>query len=210
MTTFVKGACALHEQPKDPHANDQASDRHRPETHAGRGPLRRNFAGENPGHRFIEHRSGSRFRRPDRTGLTPGRAIWPQDRDPVGSRANADRGLHHRVCLETPQRRGQARPVRWTAGESRLRNAMETALVTGLGCITALRGNVPRFWDALTDGQSGVGRIRGFPTDYLRNESAAEIPLSPQTLAYARQEGIDSRLELFAAWAVEEAVRQAG
>ncbi len=85
---------------------------------------------------------------------------------------------------------------------------MEEAIVTGLGCITALGENVPQFWDGLVAGRSGISPIRGFNREFMRNASAGEIRLSPQTLEHARRAGINSRLALFAKLAMDEALRQ--
>jgi 3-oxoacyl-[acyl-carrier-protein] synthase II len=85
---------------------------------------------------------------------------------------------------------------------------MNDAIVTGLGCITALGDNVPQFWDGLAAGQSGISPVRGFNHEFMRNASAGEIRLGPQTLEFARREGISSRLALFATLAADEALRQ--
>src|SRR5436190_6062799 len=87
---------------------------------------------------------------------------------------------------------------------------MDRAIVTGLGCITALGKNVPQFWDGLVAGRSGIAPVRGFNCKFLRNTSAGEIQLSPHALEYARRAGISSRLALFATLAVDEALRQSG
>src|SRR5438477_3053136 len=85
---------------------------------------------------------------------------------------------------------------------------MAEAFVTGLGCITALGDNVSQFWDRLVVGGSGISPIRGFNREFVRNASAGEIRLSPQTLLCARRVGITSRLALFAKLALDEALRQ--
>src|SRR5688572_14809129 len=85
---------------------------------------------------------------------------------------------------------------------------MKEAIVTGLGCITALGDNVPQFWERLVAGRSGISPIHGFNCESMRNASAGEIRLSPQTLEYARRAGISSRLALFATLAAEEALSQ--
>lgn len=85
---------------------------------------------------------------------------------------------------------------------------MKEAVVTGLGCITALGDNVAQFWDGLVAGRSGISPIRGFSREFLRNPAAGEIRLSQPTLDYTRQAGISSRLSLFAALAAQEAMTQ--
>jgi 3-oxoacyl-[acyl-carrier-protein] synthase II len=48
--------------------------------------------------------------------------------------------------------------------------------VTGLGAVSALGIGVPAFWEQMTAGKSGVGRITQFdPTGYLA-QAAAEVP----------------------------------
>jgi len=87
---------------------------------------------------------------------------------------------------------------------------MNETVVTGLGCITALGSNVREFWAGLAAGQTAIAPIRGFRPEFLRNQSAAEIPLNPQMTEYARVERIHSRLTLFAALAIAEAISESG
>ena len=86
---------------------------------------------------------------------------------------------------------------------------METAVVTGLGCISPLGDNVSEFWDGLIAGRSGISPISGFSRDFLRNGSAGEIRLKPEQVAYARERGLRSRIALFADIAITEALRDA-
>lgn len=87
---------------------------------------------------------------------------------------------------------------------------METAVVTGLGCISPLGGNVPEFWSGLIAGRTGISPISGFSRDHLRNSSAGEIRLKPDQTAYARERGIRSRLALLADLAIAEALKESG
>ncbi len=50
------------------------------------------------------------------------------------------------------------------------------AVITGLGVTTPLGSNVEAFWEALTKGQSGVGRIQQFDPGDLPCKIAGEIP----------------------------------
>jgi 3-oxoacyl-[acyl-carrier-protein] synthase II len=70
--------------------------------------------------------------------------------------------------------------------------------------------NVCQFWDGLVAGRSGISPIRGFNREYMRNPCAAEVQLSPQLIQYARSEQIRSRLALFAALAIDEALQASG
>jgi len=85
---------------------------------------------------------------------------------------------------------------------------MDKVIVIGMGCITALGHNVPQFWEGLVAGRTGISPISGFNREFLRNPCAGEIRLSPRMITYARVERIRSRLALFAALAIEEALRQ--
>jgi 3-oxoacyl-[acyl-carrier-protein] synthase II len=87
---------------------------------------------------------------------------------------------------------------------------IEQAVVTGLGCVTALGDSVSQFWESLVVGASGISPISGFNRDHMRNPCAGEIHLSPQMIEYARDRKIRSRLALFAAWAIEEALKESG
>ena len=87
---------------------------------------------------------------------------------------------------------------------------MERAVVTGLGCVTALGEDVPQFWDGLISGKTGIVPITGFSREFLRNPSAGEISLSPRMRAHAESRWLESRIALFADFAVCEALRSSG
>ena len=88
---------------------------------------------------------------------------------------------------------------------------MAAAAVTGMGCVSALGTGVPIFWTALNAGRSGIKRITQFGTEGLRNTSAGCVELSPELDALARQQRLKGgRLELFARWAIQEALADAG
>jgi len=53
---------------------------------------------------------------------------------------------------------------------------MRRVVVTGLGLVTPLAGDVENTWSRLIDGQSGAGRITRFPTDDLATKIACMVP----------------------------------
>jgi 3-oxoacyl-[acyl-carrier-protein] synthase II len=87
---------------------------------------------------------------------------------------------------------------------------MDTAVVTGLGCISALGDDVHQFWSGLTAGRTGISPIQGFSRDFLRNTSAGEIRPGSEKGTYARFRHICSRIALFASLAIEEALKDSG
>lgn len=53
---------------------------------------------------------------------------------------------------------------------------MRRVVVTGIGAVSALGIGIPAFWERMTAGRSGVGRITAFdPTGYIA-QAAAEVP----------------------------------
>lgn len=87
---------------------------------------------------------------------------------------------------------------------------MTAATITGLGCVCAIGEGVPAFWDALLAGRSGIKDIEEFPQEGLRNVKAGVLRVSPALRALAERDGIDARLLLFAASALDEALADAG
>lgn len=84
--------------------------------------------------------------------------------------------------------------------------AEPAAVVTGLGCVSALGPDTKQFWDGLVSGRTGIAPVTGFGHDHLRNPCAGEVRLTPQMVEYARKRGIESRLSLFAELAAGEAL----
>jgi 3-oxoacyl-[acyl-carrier-protein] synthase II len=79
-----------------------------------------------------------------------------------------------------------------------------------MGCISAVGGNVAETWRALLAGESGIKSISAFASDGLLTTAAGEIQLSGAVQARAdRETGSISRLVLFAAAAIDEAVTDA-
>ena len=87
---------------------------------------------------------------------------------------------------------------------------MSAPLVTGVGCVCALGAGAEAVWSALTAGDSGLRPIEDFDTTGLRNHMAGRIVLDAGQRAFAAAEGIASRLELWAALAIGEALAGAG
>jgi nodulation protein E len=83
--------------------------------------------------------------------------------------------------------------------------------VTGLGAVSALGVGVPAFWEQMTAGKSGVGRITQFdPTGYLA-QAAAEVPsFDPAAYFEDGERDLLDRFAQFALVASREACRHAG
>jgi 3-oxoacyl-[acyl-carrier-protein] synthase II len=76
-----------------------------------------------------------------------------------------------------------------------------------MGCISSLGESVPAFWQALLQGESGIKEIKEFPRQALRNSLAGVVRSSPELLERAARDGIKSRIQLFAAAALDEALK---
>lgn len=83
-------------------------------------------------------------------------------------------------------------------------------VVTGLGAVTPLGGDVPSSWDAACAGVSGISRITRFDPDAadLRSHVAGEVPIDPtqHVLVDDRRMG---RYTQYAVVAVDEALEDA-
>ncbi len=53
-------------------------------------------------------------------------------------------------------------------------SASRRVVITGIGLVSPLGNSVDRLWDALSQGRSGVDRLRRIPTDYLPTAYGAE------------------------------------
>jgi nodulation protein E len=83
--------------------------------------------------------------------------------------------------------------------------------VTGLGAITPVGTDVPRFWESLQAGRSGIGPLSTVDTARLRFKNGAEVPGYDPSLHFSDKEA--SYLDRFAQLgliAAREAVAMAG
>ena len=89
---------------------------------------------------------------------------------------------------------------------------MRRVAVTGIGMVTPLGNDVESTWNAILNGESGIGEIAGFDASGFPTRIAAEVKglraeekvEDRKTLKYA------TPFSLFALAAAEEAVRDAG
>jgi nodulation protein E len=82
-------------------------------------------------------------------------------------------------------------------------------VVTGQGVVTSLGVGVDRFWTALRNGECGIRRIEGFPTDDLQIAIAGEVPdFDPIARGLSKQFLLADRYSQFAGCAAKEAVQQ--
>jgi len=88
---------------------------------------------------------------------------------------------------------------------------MKGIAVTGLGCISALGGNVEENWVALSTGRSAIGRLQGFEETDLKVATAAQVTdFVPERYFQATQLGLLDRHSQLALVAAREAVEDAG
>ena len=86
-----------------------------------------------------------------------------------------------------------------------------TVVVTGVGVCAANGTGVPRFWDAIVHGRSGIGPITAFDAAQLRSRIAGEVTdFAPQKHVPARTLKRLARFSQLALVAVLEALEQAG
>lgn len=86
---------------------------------------------------------------------------------------------------------------------------MNRAVITGLGTVSALGVGVERFWTRLAGGESGLRPMARRDATGLRNELAGEVPEAEWLEAAPHLEACP-RVWGYAAWAVDEALSQAG
>jgi 3-oxoacyl-[acyl-carrier-protein] synthase II len=87
---------------------------------------------------------------------------------------------------------------------------MSKAVVTGVGCVSALGRGVDEFWKHLERGDTGIRDIRSFETRGCRTAKAGEVLLSDAELESARRLGCRSRWDWFGHLAVSEALSSLG
>ena len=83
--------------------------------------------------------------------------------------------------------------------------SIQSAVVTGLGCVTPLGNDVPSFWTALLGGLSGAALVTSFDSAGYRTHVGCEVKGFP-----ARLEGVKGRAAALAVHAGREALRSAG
>jgi len=84
---------------------------------------------------------------------------------------------------------------------------VERVVVTGLGVVSCVGTDVPAFWDALTAGRSGIGRIQSFDPTGLPTQIAGEVR------GFAFDPKLAKRMDRFAQFAMsaaQQALTQAG
>ncbi len=88
---------------------------------------------------------------------------------------------------------------------------MKGIAVTGLGCISALGGNVEENWAALSTGRSAIEHLQGFEETDLKVATAAQAKdFVPESHFQAAQLGLLDRHSQLALVAAREAVEDAG
>lgn len=89
--------------------------------------------------------------------------------------------------------------------------SMRRVVVTGLGTVNPLGNNLPDFWSAACQGQSGVGQIAQFDASAYRTRIAAEVKhFHPDELLGAKAARRLDRYAQFGLVAAIEAVRDSG
>lgn len=84
-------------------------------------------------------------------------------------------------------------------------------VITGLGVASPVGKDVAAFWDSLCQGRSGIGRIESFDTANYPSKIAGEIKsIDFSTIVEAKEVNRTDRNILFALFAAEQAVKDAG
>jgi len=86
---------------------------------------------------------------------------------------------------------------------------MTIAIVTGMGCVSAVGEGVEAFWNALLAGTTGIKEITEFSTEGLRNPRGGAVRLSENLRAFAVCEQVRARLLVFAFAAIDQALADA-
>ncbi|MBI3159199.1 MAG: beta-ketoacyl-ACP synthase II [Chloroflexi bacterium] len=88
---------------------------------------------------------------------------------------------------------------------------MEKIVITGLGAVSAVGNNSAAAWKNITEGVSGVGPLTLFDAaEYLVKVAAEVKDFNPEDFLPAREVRRRDRYEIFAAVAVQEALKQSG
>ena len=84
-------------------------------------------------------------------------------------------------------------------------------VVTGLGMVTALGGDVASTWDGLVAGRSGVGPITAFDPSRVASRIAGEVPdFDPSAVLDRKEQRRNDRYTQLALVATREALADAG
>lgn len=87
----------------------------------------------------------------------------------------------------------------------------EKIVITGMGTINGVGKSVKQSWEKVTNGVSGLGPITQFDTSDFLVKVACEVKdFDPTQIVDAREARRRDRYELFAAYAVAEAMEQSG
>lgn len=95
---------------------------------------------------------------------------------------------------------------------------MRRVVVTGLGLVTPLAGNVKASWSRLLEGKSGAGQIQRFDTEGFATTIACELPIDPVDPEYFDAESYLPAKEIrkidpfivYGIAAAEQAIQEAG
>lgn len=89
-------------------------------------------------------------------------------------------------------------------------NKSRRVVVTGLGAVTSIGGNVPDFWEGLLEGRCGIRPFSLFDPAKYRTQTAAQVLEIPDGFLTAAEKRRMSRADRMGIAAAAEAVRQAG
>jgi beta-ketoacyl-acyl-carrier-protein synthase II len=88
---------------------------------------------------------------------------------------------------------------------------MEKVVITGLGAVTPIGHSLTQTWENIINGVSGVGPITQYSAEGMEIHAACEVKdFDPKQYLAPKEVRRRDRYQLFAAAAVEEAVKQSG
>jgi 3-oxoacyl-[acyl-carrier-protein] synthase II len=92
-----------------------------------------------------------------------------------------------------------------------LKNGKPRVVITGMGTVNPIANDVDAFYDALTEGKSGVATLEGFPTENIPSKVAGQIKnLDISEHLGAKEIRRTARFSQIAIIAARQAVAQAG
>ncbi len=89
-------------------------------------------------------------------------------------------------------------------------NKSRRVVVTGLGAVTSIGVDVPKFWDALLEGRCGIRPFSLFDPSGYRTRTAAQVLEIPDGFLTAGERRRMSRADRMGIAAAEEAAKQSG